>query len=255
MFLKRFLIFLLSSAFFLLGSCSGSSNGPSFEIGVDPSWYPIDLMGKEANVYAFSNDLLQEIARVKKIQISRINMNWDNLFLNLEKNKYQGILSSLYPYLFNKKHYDFSEIYLAIGPVLILSVSSSANSFKMLRGKEIAVLRGSNNDLILEKYPDTLIRTYDSIPKALNDIVSGTIDGALIDVLIAESYIHDLYQGQLKIATAPLTNEGLRLVTLRGQQEELIRLFNEGLDELKKDGSYDKLLSKWGMKGSPSIPN
>ena len=51
--LKRVCIFLLLAI--LLASCE--TRGKTYRIGVDPSYYPAPLGGKEANVYAFSKNI------------------------------------------------------------------------------------------------------------------------------------------------------------------------------------------------------
>ena len=78
-----------------------------------------------------------------------------------------------------------------------------------------------------------MIRPYDSIPQALNDVVAGAIDGAIVDVVIASSYCENIYKGQLKIVTPPLNDLGLRLLTRVHETPQLMRAFNEGLAELK----------------------
>ena len=56
-----------------------------------------------------------------------------------------------------------------------------------------------------------------------------------------------LYYGKIKIATPPLNNAGLRLVTLQGEHKDLIDTFNRGLTKLRQNGVYDKLLKKWEL--------
>jgi len=242
--LKKYLVFFCLC---LLCACGGGKTSSGYVIGIDPSWYPLELMGKEAMVYAFSNDLLKEIARIKKISLSTINKNSDDLFTDLQKKQYDAVLSSIQPYLFYEKIYDFSDLYLATGPVLIVPSSSNLTSLDMMQGKEVAVIAGSTDELIIEKYPSILIRTYDSIPSALNDLSKGSLDGVICGILLAESYCKDLYAGILKIATPPLNNQGLRLITLHGMNEELVQFFNQGLQELKASGQYNVLLKKWGF--------
>ena len=81
----------------------------------------------------------------------------------------------------------------------------------------------------------------------LNAVVTHNLDGCLIPILAATSYIRDLYQGQVKIATPPLTDEGLRLVAKHNTAQELIKKFNDGLEKMHKDGSYHELAHKWGL--------
>jgi polar amino acid transport system substrate-binding protein len=237
-------IFLLLS---LLTGCNKEWNGKEKRVGIDPSWFPLSIAGREHSVAGFSTDLLKEIGKREKISITKVTVNWDDLVEGLQNHKYEAILSSMPPYVFNQKIFDFSELYLATGPVLIVPVGSAFDSLKKMKGKEVAVLPDTKGAILLEKYPDILIRTYDSIPKALNDVVSGALDGAIVDILSALAYCKDLYHDQLKIVTPPLTNEGLRMIALYGEESDLLKNFNRGLEKLKASGEYEKLLVKWNL--------
>ncbi len=244
---SSFLILILLT----LLSCSKSSNGGR-RVGVDPYWFPLDLGSRNNNVTAFSTELLTEIGKIEKIPFVKVSAHWNDLMEGLQKDQYEAILSSMTPYIFNKSLFDFSDIYLPLGPVLVVPVQSKIQSLDDLNGKEIAVISGSTSALILEKSQGVLIRDYDSVPKALNDILIGIVDGALIDILSAVAYCRDLYQGELKIATGPLNDEGLRLITKHNATPNLVKGFNDGLAKMKKDGSYFKLLDKWSLQESVS---
>ena len=242
-FLRNFSFIIL----LLLSACGGKSKSSAMRIGVDPAWTSLQLPEKQTNVTAFSNELLLEISRLEEIQIATVARSWDNLLSGLQDEEYEAVLSSLMPYNFNQKQYDFSDIYLMTGPVLVLPYTSKIHSLDKLDGKEIAVQKGSPYAAILEKHPKILIRIYDSLPQAFNDILTGTLDGAIVPILIAESYCQDLYSEQLKIATPPLNDEGLRLITLHDQATSLMEAFNRGLKKLKENGTYAALARKWGI--------
>lgn len=230
----------------LLSSCSSSPTKPHI-VGIDPSWYPMQFGNLENNVTAFSTELLSAIGEKEKIAFSKISVGWEDLMQGLQKDEYEAILSSMPPYLFNQKLFSFSSVYLPVGPVLVVRSSSTIDSMDSLQGKEIAVVTGSSADLILEKSPGVLIRYYESTPQMLDALLKETIDGALIDVLSATAYLRDLYQKELKIVTAPLTDEGLRLITKYNTAPKLIKKFDAGLKKLRDEGSYNQLLDKWGL--------
>lgn len=232
----------------LFAGCSTPSLKKEYRIGVDASWFPLSLSGRENNVTGFSTDLLFEIGKIEKISFTKITVNWDELVEGLHKHKYDAILSSIPPYVFNQTLYDFSELYLPTGPVLVVPKDSKIDTLKMLKGKQIAVLPDTKGAIILEKYPSIILRNYDFISKALDDTINGTVDGAIIDVLSAVSFCQDLYQGKLKIATDPLNNEGLRMIALHEKTGDLLLYFNRGLEKLKSSGVYQKLLAKWNLK-------
>ncbi len=241
--LKRICTFLIITI--LLVSCG--SRGKTYRIGVDPSWYPANLGGKEANIYAFSSELLRAISHEEGVFFETVAMSWDNLIQGLKEKKYEGILNSMTPRVFLERTYSFSEPFVHLGPVLVVREGVRVSSMKHLKGKEIGVDSIANEALLIEKYPGVLVHYYDTIPEGLDEVLTKSLDGALVGYLQATSYIRDLYYGQIKIITPPLDDAGLRLLTLNGDNEELIKVFNRGLEKLQDNGAYEKLLKKWEL--------
>lgn len=223
------------------------SKGKTYTVGVDPSWFPINLAGKEPNVFAFSNELLFEISRLEGINFSRINMNWDNLSMGLEEHKYDAILSSIYPYVYELRRYDFSDLYLNTGPVLLVKGDSTLNVSGAMEGKEIAVGTQEQEALLIRHYPQVIVRYYNQIPNALNSLESEYVDGVIVGYIPATAFVEDLYEGKVKIATPPLNDAGLRLITVHKEHPQLIEAFNRGLEKVRSSGKYEQLLKKWDL--------
>lgn len=238
-------LFLLIVLSLTLVGCG--SKGKTYTVGVDPTWFPVNLMGKEPNVFAFSNELLLEISRHEGINFERVNMSWDNLSMGLEENKYDAILSSIYPYIFELKKYDFSDLYLNTGPVLVIKGDSMLNVSGAMEGKEIAVGTQEQEALFIRLYPQVIVRYYNQIPNALNSLIGEYVDGVVVGYIPATAFVEDLYEGKLKIATPPLNEAGLRLLTVHKKHPELIEAFNRGLEKVRDSGKYEKLLKKWNL--------
>ncbi|MCP5509611.1 MAG: amino acid ABC transporter substrate-binding protein [Chlamydiales bacterium] len=230
----------------LLVGCGSMAKSP-YRIAVDPSWYPLDLMGKEANVYAFSSDILKAISKKEGIPIDRVNVSWDDTLEGLQKDLYDGVLSPLPPYNFNRAKYDFSDLYLPTGYVLVIPARSSMKQLKKMQDAEIAVQKDSEAERILDLYPSTIPRFYVSPSVALDKLAKGEYKGVIMNVIPAVSFIEDKYADQLKISGDPLNDAGLRLIAIKGKRSELIEQFNEGLKKIKRDGTFDKLVEKWNV--------
>lgn len=241
--LKRVCIFLLLAI--LLASCE--TKGKTYRIGIDPSYYPAPLGGKEANVYAFSKELLRAISHEEGLFFETVAMTWDNLIYGLKNDQYDAMLSSITPRANLQNVYTFSEPFLHIGPVLVVKKEVKASSVKHLKGKVISVESINQEALLIEKYPGVNVHYYYLIPDAFEEVVADQIDGILIDYLQATSYIRNLYREKVKIATPPLNDLGLRLIELHGGDKELVKAFNRGLDKLRDNGTYEKLLKKWDL--------
>lgn len=237
--------------FFLILTCAllfigCSKKEKRLRIGIDPEWYSLQLMGKEGNVLAFSNELLREIGKTQGFSFDQITKSWDNLLEGLEEREYEAILSSLRPYLFRENKYQFSELYLATGPVLVLKKGHSGMGNGNLMNKEIGVDTQANEALLAAHYQGATVRYYGTVPQLINAILNEEIDGALINVITAQSFVKQPHEGELEIASFPLNNAGLRFITL-SKEKELVGSFNKGLKEAKEKGIYQKLLKKWAL--------
>lgn len=241
----------LFSRFFLLSICitfvGCHSKQKVYTIGIDPSWFPLDLRGRGAHFFAFSHDLLEEIARLEKVQFSQVIRSWDNLDDGLKKNQYDAILASIYPHIFEKERYSFSDLYIRTGPVLVVKREEKLGVDTQKTTAEIGVYSKENQALLIGLYPEATIRTYPTLPSLWDSLLKGLINAGGMDYFTAKFYVNDLYKEEIEIMTPPLNEAGLRLITLHAEHQELIEVFNRGLKTARKLGTYDKLLKKWGL--------
>ncbi|MCB1085074.1 MAG: transporter substrate-binding domain-containing protein, partial [Chlamydiia bacterium] len=195
----------------------------------------------------FANELLVAIGQEEGVHFERVNMAWDNLIFGLKEGRYEGMLSSMTPRVFLERTYTFSDPFLDTGPVLVVASGQKISSLGQMKGKEVAVDSLASEAVLLEKFPGVIVQYYTSIPEGFNDVIAGQYDGVLVNYLQATSYIRDLYFGKVKIATPPLDDAGLRLLTLNGDNTELVDIFNSGLEKLRHKGKLEKLLKKWDL--------
>ena len=143
--MKNLLLKLLFLSSLCLAACGGASKGKEYQIGIDPSWYPLSLMGMESNILAFTQELFVEMSHLENVNFVQSRKNWDNLLLGLQQKKEDGMLSSMQPHLFTVKTYDFSDLMIKTGPVLVVPKGSDITSISMMDGKEIGVIKGESS--------------------------------------------------------------------------------------------------------------
>lgn len=247
---NRFFQILLLGIFVLIVAyaCAPKKN-KKFVIARDDTWYPVDLHGKERNLLGFTNELIQDIAKTQDLQIDLILVTGNNnLQQGLDNRSYDGMLSSLRPTARTQSEYYFSEPFFLLGPVLVVNAESAIHSLKEMEGKSLGIISGSSVIFNVEEYPTILITSYDSAAAALYSLERGNVDGIILDGLSAHSYTSGLYARTIKIASKPLTNDGFRLVTLKKSSEKtLVDQFNQGLNEMISNGTYDLLIKKWEL--------
>ncbi|MCB1114375.1 MAG: amino acid ABC transporter substrate-binding protein [Chlamydiia bacterium] len=244
------LFVFLALVFVFRGCFRNSAADSKYVIARDATWYPINFYGLEQNVLGFSDDLLFHIAKKEKLSIRLVSANPGHILEMLEDDDdyLDGVLTSLQPDVILRSKYFFSDRYYDLGAVLVVKENSPIQSFNDIEGKYLGVRRGSNVLFRIKDYPRVTVVSYDSMILMLDDILANKIDGALMNQLNAFNVTTAYYKGRLKIASPPLNDEGLRLITLnRPKEKALIEAFNRGLKAVKEDGTYDLLLKKWDL--------
>jgi len=237
---------LMIALFCVCGSCSTESHQRKHNtIGRDPTWFPLDFKLQTANINAFTNSLVDSISHVEHYPMRIFDANWISLYQDLEEEKYAAVFTSLPMNRENQDRYTFSDPFLLIGPVLVVPENSSATSLKDFGDKNVGINQFDDTILIVQKYPTTYIKLYQNMPIALEDLAAGRIDAVLINTLEAHALVPNLYPGTLKIVSDPLTDKGLRMITLKGENEKLIKHFNAGLKKLQTSGQYQELREKF----------
>jgi polar amino acid transport system substrate-binding protein len=242
----RTALVILCALFFQ--TCGGQKSSFDFAIALDPVWHSLELSGRETALTAFTIELITAVGKIEKLTFAVYQKSYNDLVYGLQQQTYDAICSTMRPYLFFEKTYTFSELYLMTGPVLVVPKELNNPLLSQLDGKIVGIIQGSNSALILEKYPQIIQRTYSSVPDVLQAVSTTTIDAAVVNVLTAEAFTQNLFQNRLKIGSPPLTQEGLRLISLQGPSSNLIFRFNRGLKKLKENGTYSELLKKWGFE-------
>lgn len=237
---------------FIMRACNGPliAKEKLYYIIRSNNWAPLELFGKEPNMGAFVDDLIQEIAANEQLKIHlSVSQNLDpqGLFILLDTDQYDAIVTTFSPLSFIKSKYLISDPIYNAGPVLIVPESSDVKSLSDLKGKPIGIKNGSTQAFDLGREASLLI-SYDNMITALDDVEKNIIGGVILEAELAQIYTNGFYKGILKIATAPLTDLGLRLVTKRGEEGQfLIQNFNQGLIKTEKNGTFESLIKKWGL--------
>lgn len=227
-----------------------------YYIGQDSRWSSIQLMGKEKNLTAFNNHLLSAIGQEEGIQMIIETSPSPDLIKELEAGKLQGVLTSLQSSYLNEEKLLFSPSYFLTGPVLTIPSGEPLEGWNELGKKIIAIPPNSPLLPTLEQDATIQIKIYSGILQALSDLAERKIDGVIFPAIPSHTYVNTFYSTELKIATLPLTDEGVRFVVLNNKKGgKLLKIFNEGLKKLKEKGIFHQLLDHWGFLNVENLSN
>lgn len=147
-----------------------------------------------------------------------------------------------------KQSYNFSDPYFTDGVALLVKKASGAKSLKDLDGKKIGVAQSATSKKAVQEAADaqgvkvTFLEfgTYPEIKTALD---SGRIDCFSVDAAILFGYLDDSTT-ILPDRFAPQTYGAASKKT----NTALAKVVNDTINDMKKSGELDKLITKWGLK-------
>jgi len=193
---------------FLIAACGTSSQGSKKAIFFDPSWPNASVGSKKANVTGLVIDYITH-QQERPYDFS----THDHLLYQLEQKECAAIIASIPDVGINREKYAFSEPLIRTGPLFVTKVGDTSTSFE---NKKIALEENSPAYLIAQKIENATLALYTDISKAFEDLSQGKVDAILCGALTAKSYLSGIYKGQLRAATEPLNDEGIRVITLKG---------------------------------------
>ncbi|MBS0586117.1 MAG: amino acid ABC transporter substrate-binding protein [Verrucomicrobia bacterium] len=245
--MKKWFCYLSLLFFALFTSCSKKEERATYTIGIDPTFFPLEMLEGRGDLLGFVSELFQEVGKKQNVRFLRVMMSWDNLLEGLQLERYDAVLSVARPNVINKKKYEFSNPLFYTGPILITPVEKGKITLHDLAGKVVMIEKTSSNLELLSAYPNIIPQFYDSIPEALESTVQGKCAACLVPVLEGALYVRDLYSNRLATQRPVLSNDALRVLTLAHKNSSLVTTFNDGLSEIKTSGIFEELLSKWSL--------
>jgi signal transduction histidine kinase/ABC-type amino acid transport substrate-binding protein/CheY-like chemotaxis protein len=147
-----------------------------------------------------------------------------------------------------EKIYDFSRPLLQSQfSIFTQSSNSEIRDISSLRGRRVGVEKGGLPQQVLQR--DSLIQLV-LIPSFLDgyrQLSSGQLDAVVVDYRIGAYVLAVNRIADIKVSGEPIATSESAIAVKKGNHE-LLAAVDRGLDEIRRNGTYDKVISKWEPK-------
>lgn len=212
-------------------------------IGVDVPYPPYEFRDDNGELTGFEIDLGNATCERLNIQCEWVVTPWDGIIDGLLAGNYDTIMSSMSINSERKTLVDFSDPYYSTPSVLFTHRGSGINSDSKsaLEGRRIGVIVNTiQHEYLIDTYGDAAtIRTYET-----NEEVNAALRSQEVDAVFHD-YPH--WESEFMIGgNFPILGEARQLgegvgMAFRPEDDNLRRLFNQGLDSVKSDGTYNRI--------------
>lgn len=214
------------------------------KIGTEGTYAPFTYHDGSGALVGFDVDLGREVAQRLGVEPEFVEGRWDGLIAGLDANRYDVVINQVGITEERKAKYDFSEPYIASKAALIVREDNDEiKSFADLKGRKSAQSLTSNYAKMAEASGAELVAT-EGFDQSIQLVVNHRADATINDSLSFYDFKKQRPDAPVKIA-ATQNEAAYSGIILRKGQPDLVAAINKALEDIKNDGTYQKLSEKY----------
>ncbi|MCO0831864.1 ABC transporter substrate-binding protein/permease [Fructobacillus sp. W13] len=221
---------------------------PNYVISTDATYAPFDFQDKNNQYVGIDMDILKEVAKRNNFDYTLKPMSFNAAAQMVANGQADGIIAGMMINDSRKEVYDVSNPYYQSGVAWITKPNSSIKSLDDLKGKTVALKTGTAAAAYGASLKDQYgfkIKYFNDTDTMYNDVVNGNTAATFEDYPVIQYAIKNGVKLQVRNADNLGRAGGVGFFVKKGQNAQLLEQFNTTLDEMKKDGSYDKIINKY----------
>lgn len=219
-----------------------------YVVASDATWPPMEMLSADKKVEGLSTDYINAVAKEAGIKVEVRNTAWDGIFAALASNQADIIVSSVTITEKRKKTMAFSDPYYLVRQAVVVAKGSPVKTLADLDGKKVGGQIGTTG--LIETLPKAkskaVVKTYDEVGLALEDLAKGNIDAVICDDPVAKFYANKKqeYAGKLEVAFVTAETEDYGFA-LRKEDTALLAKLNAGIKAVQEKGIDKQISKKW----------
>ena len=192
-------------------------------------------------------DLMNAIAANQGFEIQWQPLGFDGALQAVQSRQADGIIAGMSITDERRQVFDFSDPYFQSGiQMAVKADNGDIASYADLAGHNVAVKTGTSGakfaDELSQQYGFT-VRSFADSNDMINEVVTGNSVALFEDYPVLQ---YGIQQGaDLKTVTDPELGDEYGFAVLKGENAELLQMFNDGLQLAKDTGVYQTLLDRY----------
>jgi len=205
-------------------------------IGLDDTFAPMGFKNEKGELIGFDIDLAKAVAKIMDLNSGNIDLIWNGLTITPDR----------------AKETEISKAYLSNNQIIIVNIDSPIKTKADLKGKVVGVQSQSSGEEKIKKENADKgfkeLKTYPQYDQAFMDLGIGRLDAIVVDEAYAK-YIKNIEEKQAGKELYRILDENFGIeemgIAAKKGNKKLIEEIEKAIDELRKDGTYQKIYSKW----------
>ncbi|WP_277674365.1 transporter substrate-binding domain-containing protein [Piscibacillus halophilus] len=251
------IMLLVTTAFTIMvlaacGTSGGSSDGNTYTVATDANFQPFEYKNPDTGeMEGFDIELIEAIAEDQGFEVEFETMEFDGLLGSMRSGKHDIGIAGISITEERKGFIDFSDAYYDSGLILAVPVDSDIESIDDVSGLNVGARQGSTSEEYLLDNTEAEVTAYPEIVTAYMNLERGRLDAVLYDLPNVQYYIKENAADSLKTVGDVMEGQPYGIALPKDDNPELLESINEGLANIKENGTYDEIYEKWFGEAPP----
>lgn len=256
---KKFLSAMLVGAMaFSMTACGNKSDSDSssekFIVGFDAAFPPYGYQDENGEYVGFDLDLAEEVCKRNDWELVKQPIDWNAKDMELKSGTISCIWNG-FTMTGREDEYAWTKPYVDNSQVFVVKADSGISSFDDLNGKSVVVqtdssaesaLKEESNSSLKDSFKELII--VSDYNTAFMNLNSGAADAIAMDIGVANYQIES--RGDDYIILDDILSVEQYAVGFALDNTELRDKVDETLDEMRNDGTFEKIAEEWELSDS-----
>ncbi|MDA7848075.1 transporter substrate-binding domain-containing protein [Sulfurospirillum sp.] len=220
-------------------------------VGMEPGYMPFEMKDKKGNIIGFDVDMAKAMAKAMGVKLELVPTAWDGIIAALLTDKFDILMSGMTVTQERNLKINFATPYISVGQTIIAAKKHAGKTWKELDKPEYTVVTklGVTGEIATRKmFKNAKIRTFETEADGAQEVLNGKADAFVYDKPYNAIFFSQKQStGNIVHLDSDLTFEPLGWAVRKGDPD-FINWLNNFLHQVKNDGVYDKIYSKWFEK-------
>jgi polar amino acid transport system substrate-binding protein len=239
------------------GAAAGMTDlgGKTITVAVENAYPPFNSIDEASGQgIGWDYDVFREICKRLNCVPEFKQAAWDGIFPAMSAGEYDVLADGVTTYPYRYWAVDFSVPYSLVSQQLLVRNDETRTIEEFVTDGTAKVgsqIGTTNYTAAQEFFPDKEIQAYSDFGAAILALLSGDIDGVVLDDTAAAGFIGENI-GELKTIGAVKTGDALAFVF--PPYSDLVNPVNAALRAMHDDGTLLQLNRQWGLSDPPEAP-
>lgn len=249
---------MMAAATLGLTANSASAEEHRVLIGTEGAYPPFNYIDAQGELAGFDIEIADALCAAAEFECEFVVQDWDGIIPGLLARRYDAIVASMSITEERKEVVDFTNKYYSTPAKFVKAndmeleiPEDKAEADEVLSGMAVGVQRATiHENFLRDNFPSADVRVYASQDEANLDLANGRLDLVMADsVALLDGFLNTDDGAGFEFVGPDYSErewhgEGVGIAIRKGE-DELREAFNEAIDQIREDGTYEQIAAKY----------